>query len=82
MSRSLKVSSKHLETVKLALFRNSFPSQRALALDLGLALSTVSRFCTGKPVDYGTFIVKPASLIRIKDAGLMGKSSLMIKVLY
>lgn len=162
MSRSLKVSSKHLETVKLALFRNSFPSQRALALDLGLALSTVSRFCTGKSVDYGTFvdicdkltlewkeiadcsnslalsqqskpkktsnkaekssavittstesasenlpfpegvvppdsplyqtrndiesichntIVKPASLIRIKAPTLMGKSSLMIKVL-
>ncbi len=56
MSRSLKVSSKHLETIKLALLRNSFPSQRALALDLGLALSTVSRFCTGRPVDYGTFV--------------------------
>ena len=56
MSRSLKVGKEYLEKVKFALMRNSFPSQRALALDLGLALSTVSRFCTGKPVDYGTFV--------------------------
>ncbi len=56
MSRSLKVDTEYLEKVKFALLRNSFPSQRALALDLGLALSTVSRFCTGKPVDYGTFV--------------------------
>lgn len=56
MSRSLKVSSEYLEKVKFALLHNSFPSQRALALHLGLALSTVSRFCTGKTVDYGTFV--------------------------
>ena len=56
MSRSLKVGAEHLEKVKFALLRNSFPSQRALALELGLALSTVSRFCTGKPVDYSTFV--------------------------
>lgn len=56
MSRSLKLGREYLEKVKLAMLRNSFPSQRALALDLGLALSTVSRFCTGKPVDYSTFV--------------------------
>ena len=56
MSRSLKVGQEYLKKVKYALVRNSFPSQKALALDLGLALSTVSRFCTGKPVDYGTFV--------------------------
>lgn len=56
MSRSLKVGREYLEKVKFALLRNSFPSQKALALDLGLALSTVSRFCTGKPVDYSTFV--------------------------
>ena len=56
MSRSLKVGKKYLEKVKFALLRNSFPSQRALALELGLALSTVSRFCTGKPVDCSTFV--------------------------
>ncbi len=56
MSRSLKVGREYLEKVKFALLRNSFPSQKALAIDLGLALSTVSRFCTGKPVDYSTFV--------------------------
>ena len=56
MSRSLKVAKEYLEKVKFALLRNSFPSQRALAIDLGMALSTVSRFCTGKPVDYSTFV--------------------------
>jgi len=56
MSRSLKVGTEYLDTVKFALLRNSFPSQRSLALDLGLALSTVSRFFTGKPVDYSTFV--------------------------
>ena len=56
MSRSLKVNSEYIERVKFALLRNNFPSQRALSLELGLALSTVSRFCTGKPVDYGTFV--------------------------
>ena len=56
MSRSLKVGKEYLEKVKFSLLRNSFPSQRALALDLGLALSTVSRFFTGKPVDYSTFV--------------------------
>ena len=56
MSRSLKVGREYLEKVKFALLRNSYPSQKALALELGLALSTVSRFCTGKPVDYSTFV--------------------------
>lgn len=56
MSRSLKVGTEYLDTVKFALLRNSFPSQRSLALDMGLALSTVSRFFTGKPVDYSIFV--------------------------
>ena len=56
MSRSLKVDREYLGKVKFALLRNSFPSQRALAIDLGMALSTVSRFFTGKPVDYSTFV--------------------------
>ena len=56
MSRSLKVGKQYLEQVKLAIKRNNFPSQRALAIDLGLALSTVSRFLTGKTVDYATFV--------------------------
>lgn len=47
MPRSLKV--------QLALQRNGFPSQRALAEEVGLALATVSNFLTGKPVDFTTF---------------------------
>src|SRR4028118_1377075 len=56
MSRSLKVRSDCIKQAKLALQRNGFHSQRALAEDLGLALSTVSRFLIGKTVDYATFV--------------------------
>ena len=55
MSRSLRVQQHCLNTVKLALRRNGFPSQRALAEDVGFALATVSNFLTGKPVDFMTF---------------------------
>jgi transcriptional regulator with XRE-family HTH domain len=55
MSRSLRVQKDCIEKVKLALRRNGFPSQRALAEDVGFALATVSNFLTGKPVDYKTF---------------------------
>ncbi|MEG5039827.1 MULTISPECIES: WD40 domain-containing protein [unclassified Microcoleus] len=56
MSRSLKVRSDCIQIAKLALKRNGFPSQRAFAEELGLALSTLSRFLTGKTVDYATFV--------------------------
>jgi transcriptional regulator with XRE-family HTH domain len=56
MSRSLKVRSDCIKQAKLALQRNGFPSQRAFAEELGLALSTLSRFLTGKTVDYATFV--------------------------
>src|SRR4028119_499755 len=56
MSRSLKVRSDCIQIAKLALKRNGFGSQRAFAEELGLALSTVSRFLTGKTVDYATFL--------------------------
>jgi hypothetical protein len=55
MSRSLKVRSDSLSEVKLALGRNGFSSQRALAEDAGFSLATVSNFLNGKPVDYITF---------------------------
>ncbi|WP_424101238.1 NB-ARC domain-containing protein [Moorena producens] len=55
MPRSLKVRQDCIEKVKLAVRRNGFPSQRALAEDVGFALATVSNFLTGKPVDYITF---------------------------
>ncbi|WP_310411195.1 AAA-like domain-containing protein [Chamaesiphon sp. OTE_8_metabat_110] len=55
MSRSLKIRSDCLNQVKLALGRNGFSSQRALAEDAGFSLATVSNFLNGKPVDYITF---------------------------
>ena|SRR4028118_1138932 len=55
MSRSLKVRSDCIPQAKLALQHNGFGSQRAFAEELGLALSTLSRFLTGKTVDYATF---------------------------
>jgi len=57
MSRSLKVRSDSIKQAKLALQHNGFGSQRACAEELGLALSTLSRFLTGKTVDYATFFV-------------------------
>ncbi|MGD1857525.1 MAG: NB-ARC domain-containing protein [Leptolyngbyaceae cyanobacterium] len=56
MSRSLKVNSPSIELVKAALKRCGLRSQRALAEDLNMALSTVSRFLNGKPVDFATFV--------------------------
>ena len=56
MSRSLKVDRQYIQTVKLSLKRSGFISQRALAEDLGMALSTISRFLNGKPVDYAIFL--------------------------
>jgi hypothetical protein len=55
MPRSLRVQQEYINTVKLALSRNGYPSQRSLAEDVGFALATVSNFLTGKPVDYKTF---------------------------
>ena len=56
MARSLKVKAEWLKKVRLALRHAAFPTQKSLAEDLGLALSTVSKFLTGKSVDYATFI--------------------------
>jgi transcriptional regulator with XRE-family HTH domain len=55
MPRSLRVKQGCIDKVKLALKLNGFPSQRALAEDVGFALATVSNFLTGKAVDYATF---------------------------
>ncbi len=55
MSRSLRVHQGCIDRVKLAVKLNGFPSQRALAEDIGFAMATVSNFLTGKPVDYTTF---------------------------
>ena len=55
MPRSLKVKENCLEKVQLALRRNGFFNQRSLAQEAQLALATVSKFVTGKKVDYATF---------------------------
>lgn len=55
MSRSLKVSRRYIEQVKLAVKRNGFPRQRELADSLQLSLATVSNFLNGRPVDYLNF---------------------------
>lgn len=56
MSRSLKVNHQSIQTVKDSLKQCRFRSQRALAENLNLALSTISRFLNGKPVDSATFV--------------------------
>ncbi len=55
MPRSLRVRQDCVGIVKLAVRRNGFLSQQALAEELGLARSTVVNFLTGKPVDRSVF---------------------------
>jgi transcriptional regulator with XRE-family HTH domain len=55
MPKSLKVSYDCIEIVNMALARNGYSNQRALARSAGLSLATVSNFLTGKPVSYATF---------------------------
>lgn len=56
MSRSLNIHEDCIERAKLALKRNGFHSQRALAESVGFSLSTVGNFLRGKPVDFATFV--------------------------
>lgn len=56
MPRSLRVRQECIEKAKLAVQRSGFHSQRVLAEDVKLALSTVRNFLTGRPVDYTTFV--------------------------
>jgi predicted NACHT family NTPase len=56
MSRSLRVAPECIPRVKLALRRRGFPSQQALAFNLGISRSTVVNFFTGKAIDYGNFV--------------------------
>ena len=55
-SRSLKVSLDQIQQVKQALQRCAFPSQKALATELGLSRGTVANFLSGKPVDRLNFL--------------------------
>ncbi|MDF5733740.1 MAG: AAA-like domain-containing protein, partial [Rhizonema sp. PD38] len=56
MPRSVRVSVNCIPKVKSAVQRNGYISQRLLALELGIAQSTVSNFLNGRPVDYLNFI--------------------------
>ncbi|HEY9600428.1 MAG TPA: NACHT domain-containing protein, partial [Allocoleopsis sp.] len=56
MSRSIRVAPECIPTVKQALRLHGFPSQNALAIELGRARATITRFFTGKPVDYINFV--------------------------
>jgi transcriptional regulator with XRE-family HTH domain len=50
MARSRRVALEHIPQVKLALQRKKFPSQQALAEEMGMARATISNFLNGKPV--------------------------------
>ncbi|NEQ69172.1 MAG: molecular chaperone Tir [Symploca sp. SIO2D2] len=56
MPRSLRVREDCILKVKSSLLRNGFPTQKLLAEDLGIALSTVSNFLNGRPVDLINFM--------------------------
>ena len=56
MGRSLKVSPGCIKQVRSALGRNGFPSQKLLAEELEIGLSTVKNFLAGKPVDFLNFV--------------------------
>ena len=55
MPRSLKVRHDCIAKVQLAVTNNGYRNQRVLARDIGLSLSTISNFLTGKPVSYASF---------------------------
>jgi hypothetical protein len=56
MSRSLKIRREYIDEIKLALKKNGYATQKALAKELNFALATVSNFLTGKPVDFANFV--------------------------
>ncbi|MCL1471461.1 NACHT domain-containing protein [Argonema antarcticum] len=55
MSRSIRVAPQYIPQVKLALQRNGFPSQQALAEEVGLSRDTIRKFLNGKGIDYWNF---------------------------
>lgn len=55
MPRSLRVRHDCIDKVKVAVLQSGYPNQRALSHDTGLSLTTVSKFLTGKPIDYVNF---------------------------
>jgi hypothetical protein len=55
MSRSLKVAPEYVKKARSSLQRR-FPSQNALAIELGISRSTLNRFLTGKAVERLNFV--------------------------
>jgi len=55
MPRSIKVHTGYVNTIRTAVKRNGFQTQRALAERAGYSLATVKKFLGGKPVDFATF---------------------------
>ncbi|MFB2771491.1 ATP-binding protein [Pelatocladus sp. BLCC-F211] len=56
MARSLRVALECIQLVKLALQRNGYSSQQALAIDIGVSLYTVEKFLSGELVDDLDFV--------------------------
>ncbi|GET44120.1 hypothetical protein MiSe_89460 [Microseira wollei NIES-4236] len=52
----MRVAPACIPQVKLALLRHGFPSQKALAEELGMSRGTTDKFFTGKPVDFRYFV--------------------------
>ena len=55
MPRSLRIHHNYINEAKSKLIQVNYRTQRALADDAGLCLTTVSNFLNGKPVDCATF---------------------------
>lgn len=55
-SRSLRVASEYINEVKLALRRNRFHSQQALATNMGVCRTTINSFFNGRSVDFQYFV--------------------------
>lgn len=56
MARSLRVAPGYIQTVRLSLKRNRYPSQAKFAEHVTPSLSTVKNFLGGKPVDFEYFV--------------------------
>ena len=55
MPRSINAHTDYVDTIRIAVRRNGFQTQRALAERAGYSLATVKKFLGGKPVDFATF---------------------------
>jgi HEAT repeat protein len=54
--RGIRVAPACIPKIKQALRRHGFPSQRALAMMLGLSRATITSFFNGKAIDYTNFV--------------------------